>query len=80
MVCVLELLLVTSSWAKATKTERQERHDEVCMQETESVMSALHSVAETQLSPASRPRARPAPGRKCVCVCVECSRPTFEST
>ena len=42
----------------------------VCMQETESVMSALHSVAETQLSPASRPRARPAPGRKCVCECV----------
>ena len=40
----------------------------VCMQETESVMSALHSVAEAQLSPASRPRARPAPGRKCVCV------------
>ena len=40
-----------------------------CMQETESVMSALHSVAEAQLSPASRPRARPAPGRKCVCVC-----------
>ena len=38
----------------------------VCMQETESVMSALHSVAEAQLSPASRPRARPAPGRKCV--------------
>ena len=42
----------------------------VCMQETESVMSALHSVAEAQLSPASRPRARPAPGRKCVSVCV----------
>ena len=40
----------------------------VCMQETESVMSALHSVAETQLRPASRPRARPAPGRLCVCV------------
>ena len=40
----------------------------VCMQETESVMSALHSVAEAQLSPACRPRARPAPGRKCVCV------------
>ena len=33
----------------------------VCMQETESVMTALHSVAEAQLSPASRP---------CVCVCV----------
>ena len=32
----------------------------VCMQETESVMSALHSVAEAQLSPASRPRARTA--------------------
>ena len=67
VVCVLELLSATSSWAKATKTERQERHDEVCMQETASVMSALHSVAAAQLSPASRPRARPAPGRKCVC-------------
>ena len=42
----------------------------VCTQETESVMSALHSVAEAQLSPASRPQARPAPGRKCVSVCV----------
>ena len=40
----------------------------VGMQETESVMAALHSVAEAQLSPASRPRARPTPGRKCVCV------------
>ena len=47
----------------------------VCMQETESVMSALHSVAETQLSPASRPRARPAPGRKCVCVWNGAGRP-----
>ena len=28
VVCVLELLSATSSWAKATKTERQERHDE----------------------------------------------------
>ena len=52
LVCVLELLSATSSW---TKTERQEQHDEslvgpkqndknnmmkVCMQETESVMSA----------------------------------------
>ena len=26
--CVRELLSATSSWAKATKTERQERHDE----------------------------------------------------
>ena len=46
-----------------------------CMQETESVMSALHSVAEAQLSPASRPRARPAPGRKCVCVWNAAGRP-----
>ena len=28
VVCVVELLSATSSWAKATKTERQERHDE----------------------------------------------------
>ena len=28
VVCVLELLSATSSWAKATKTERQERQDE----------------------------------------------------
>ena len=40
----------------------------VCMQETASVMSAPHGVAAAQFSPASRPRARPAPGRKCVCV------------
>ena len=51
----------------------------VCMQETESVMSALHSVAEAQLSPASRPRARTTSLHAndqfhlpsvCVCVCV----------
>ena len=39
------------------------------MQETASGMSALHSVAAAQFSPASRPQARTAPGRKCVCVC-----------
>ena len=33
-------------------------------------LSEADSVAAAQLSPASRPRARPAPGRKCVCVCV----------
>ena len=41
----------------------------VCMQETASVILLLHNVAAAQLSPASRPRARPTPGRKCVCAC-----------
>ena len=40
----------------------------VCGMQPASVMSALHSVASAQLSPASRPRAKAAPGRKCVCV------------
>ena len=54
VVCVLELLSATSSWAKATKTERQERHDESLPLRRESVMSALHSVAQAQLGPACR--------------------------
>ena len=41
----------------------------VCMQETESVMSALHSVAETQLSPASRYWSKTSTWPQ-VCVCV----------
>ena len=54
VVCVLELLSATSSLAKATKTERQERHDESLPLRRESVMSALHSVAQAQLGPACR--------------------------
>ena len=53
---VLQLLV----GPKRPKQNDKNNMMKVCMQETESVMSGLHSIAEAQLSPASRPRARTA--------------------
>ena len=50
-----------------------------CMQETESVMSALHNVAQAQLGPACRSD-HEQDQHLAASVCVECSRPKEEST